>query len=51
MRLWRKKREAVFRVVVHINGRHPYLESHDLDYPTRDVVLCVARSALGRNAG
>lgn len=41
MSIWRKKRSNVFRVVVHIDGRHPYLTSHELDYPTRDIVLCV----------
>jgi hypothetical protein len=44
MRLWRKKRNSVFQVVVHLNGRHPYLESNELDYKTRDVTLCVPAS-------
>lgn len=30
-----------FRVTVHLDGRHPYLESTELDYETRDVVLTV----------
>lgn len=44
MRLWRKKRNSVFQVVVHLNGRHPYLASNELDYETRDVTLCVPAS-------
>lgn len=44
MRLWPKKRDSVFQVVVHINGRHPYLQSKELDYETRDVTLCVPAS-------
>jgi len=27
---------------VHLNGRHPYLTSHELDYQSRDVELSVA---------
>jgi hypothetical protein len=30
-----------FRVVVHLNGRHPYLTTNELDYETRDVELTV----------
>lgn len=35
------KEKWPYRAVVHLNGRHPYLTSHDLDYPTRDVELTV----------
>jgi hypothetical protein len=30
-----------YTVIVHLNGRHPYLVSHELDYRSRDVVLVV----------
>jgi hypothetical protein len=35
------KRLTPYEVVVHVDGRHPYLESHELDYPTRDLTLVV----------
>jgi hypothetical protein len=38
---FRKKSQRAYRVVVHLNGRHPYLTTNDLDYDTRDIVLCV----------
>lgn len=34
-----------FSVTMHLNGRHPYLKDHSLDYPSRDVIVVVrARS-------
>lgn len=30
-----------FKVTVHLDGRHPYLEGRELDYKTRDIVLTV----------
>lgn len=30
-----------YRVTVHLSGRHPYLDSHDLDYESRDETLTV----------
>jgi hypothetical protein len=41
MGLFRRKDLALFEVVVHLDGRHPYLSGHDLDYETRDVSLRV----------
>lgn len=38
--MFRKKRYP-FEVTVHLDGRHPYLQSHELDYPSRDVVMIV----------
>lgn len=38
----RCKKEMPYKVVVHLNGRHPYLQSNELDYDTRDVTLVVA---------
>lgn len=38
--LFRRKRYP-YAVTVHLNGRHPYLKSTELDYPSRDVVLTV----------
>jgi hypothetical protein len=41
---WKPPR-AAYRVVVHLDGRHPYLKGNELDYETRDVELTVpARS-------
>lgn len=36
---WRKR--YLYGVQVHLNGRHPYLKSNELDYPSRDVELLV----------
>jgi hypothetical protein len=36
-----KKERYPYQVTVHINGRHPYLEGHELDKETRDVVMTV----------
>jgi hypothetical protein len=41
MGLFRRKDLALFEVVVHLDGRHPYLSGHELDYETRDVSLRV----------
>lgn len=39
---WCNRKElALFEVVVHLNGRHPYLTGHELDFETRDVTLRV----------
>lgn len=38
---WFCKQKRVFTVTLHIDGRHPYLQSNELDYETRDVVLTV----------
>lgn len=32
---------GTFEVVVHLDGRHPYLEGNELDMETRDVTLTV----------
>lgn len=37
----RSKNLKPYKVKVHINGRHPYLKSNELDYETRDVELTV----------
>lgn len=37
---WRKEKRP-YKVSVHLDGHHPYLDSNDLDYPTRDVTLVV----------
>lgn len=37
----RRKAKTVFAVLVHLDGRHPYLSSDDLDFPTRDVEMTV----------
>ncbi|WP_089177235.1 hypothetical protein [Bosea sp. AS-1] len=57
--MWWRKQKYPYRVVVHLDGRHPYLESHDLDYPSRDVTLTVpatgwddaAKQALACSSG
>lgn len=36
-----RKRKKIFTVVVHVNGRHPYLKSNELDRPSRDVEFVV----------
>ena len=34
-----------FSVLLHLDGRHPYLKDRSLDHPSRDVVVVVqARS-------
>ena len=38
---WFRKRTYPYEVVVHLDGRHPYLEGHELDMETRDVTLTV----------
>jgi len=38
--MFRRKRFP-FTVTVHLDGRHPYLASHELDFKSRDVVLTV----------
>lgn len=36
------KRERVpYEVVMHLDGRHPYLKDTSLDYETRDITLVV----------
>lgn len=41
---WQRERRP-YRVTVHLDGRHPYLDGHELDLETRDVTLTVpARS-------
>jgi len=40
MSIFQRKRYP-FEVVVHLDGRHPYLASNELDFPTRDVTLTV----------
>jgi hypothetical protein len=37
---WRK-RNGTYIVTLHLNGRHPYLSTHDLDMPTRDIDVTV----------
>jgi len=37
---WTRPR-STFVVNVHLDGRHPYLDSTDLDYETRDITLTV----------
>ncbi len=36
-----KKNTYPYEVVVHLDGRHPYLEGNELDMETRDVTLTV----------
>lgn len=36
---WRKR--YPYSVLMHLNGRHPYLKGPELDYPTRDIVVVV----------
>lgn len=36
-----KKPTRPYEVVVHCNGRHPYLKETHLDYETRDVTFLV----------
>lgn len=36
-----RKDLPLFEVVVHLDGRHPYLTGSELDYETRDVRLKV----------
>jgi len=36
-----RKDLRLFEVVVHLDGRHPYLTGHELDFETRDVTLRV----------
>lgn len=38
---WFKKKTYPYEVVVHLDGRHPYLTGHELDMETRDVTLTV----------
>lgn len=38
--LWQRKRYP-YDVTLHLHGRHPYIESTHLDYPTRDIVVRV----------
>jgi hypothetical protein len=33
--------KSTFVVGVHLDGRHPYLDSTELDYETRDITLTV----------
>jgi hypothetical protein len=40
MRLFRRQRRT-FQVTMHLNGRHPYLTSTHLDYPSRDITFSV----------
>lgn len=37
---WRKEKRP-YKVTVHLDGRHPYLDGNELDYETRDVTLVV----------
>lgn len=42
MMFWCKRKElGIYEVVVHLNGRHPYLSGNELDFDTRDVTLRV----------
>lgn len=41
MGLFRRRNLGLFEVVVHLDGRHPYLQGRELDFETRDVMLCV----------
>lgn len=41
MMFWKRPRYP-YEVTMHLNGRHPYLKSKRLDYPTRDIVISVA---------
>lgn len=36
-----RRQRFPYEVTVHLNGRHPYLTSTELDYETRDVVFVV----------
>ncbi|TFE99367.1 hypothetical protein B5M44_03950 [Shinella sumterensis] len=38
---WFKRKTYPYEVVVHLDGRHPYLDGHELDTETRDVTLTV----------
>ena len=40
-----KREKYPYKVTVHINGRHPYLETHELDKETCDVVMIVPASS------
>lgn len=40
-----KKEKYPYKVTVHINGRHPYLTTNELDEETRDVVMTVPASS------
>lgn len=46
---WRKKKRP-YKVSVHLDGRHPYLEGSELDYPTRDVTLVVPATSWNNAA-
>lgn len=39
MGLFKRKDLGLFEVVVHLDGRHPYLSGNELDFETRDVTL------------
>ncbi len=40
-----RKKTSPFKVTVHLDGRHPYLDGHELDYETRDITLTVPASS------
>lgn len=40
-----KKEKYPYKVTVHINGRHPYLEGSELDQETKDVIMTVPASS------
>lgn len=46
---WRKEKRP-YKVSVHLNGRHPYLDGNELDYPTRDVTLVVPATSWNHAA-
>lgn len=41
MAWFRRKDLRLYEVVVHLDGRHPYLAGNELDFETRDVTLRV----------
>lgn len=45
MVMWFEREKYPYKVTVHIDGRHPYLEEGYLDKPTRDVVMTVPASS------
>ena len=41
MNWFRRKNLGLYEVVIHLDGRHPYLVGSELDFETRDVTLRV----------
>lgn len=36
-----RRKTSLFSVMLHLDGRHPYLEGNELDFETRDVSMVV----------